>query len=85
MPYTSAEILVTKLGAVRRLLQAAIRFHFHREDELAIHTVAAAAYGILKDLKNQRGLNEAQFAMENEMRGWLAFANLIRNETKHAE
>jgi|CXWL01.1.fsa_nt_gi transcriptional regulator with XRE-family HTH domain len=74
MSTKSAEILVTKLGAARRLLRAAIRLHFHREDELAVHAVVAAAYGILKDLKKQRGLNEAQFAIESEMLGWLALA-----------
>jgi hypothetical protein len=70
----SAEILVTKLGAVRRLLRAAIRMHFHREDELAVHAVASAAYGILKDLKKQRGLSEAQFALETEVLGMLELA-----------
>lgn len=74
MSSESAEILITKLGAARRLLRAAIRMHFHREDELAVHTVASAAYGILKDLKKQRGLNEAQFAVETEVLGMLALA-----------
>lgn len=69
-----AEILITKLGAARRLLRAAIRMHFHREDELAVHAVASAAYGILKDLKKQRGLNEAQFAIETEALGMLVLA-----------
>ena len=74
MSSESAEIVVTKLGAARRLLRAAIRMHFHREDELAVHTVASAAYGILKDLKKQRGRNEAQFAVETEALGMLALA-----------
>ncbi len=29
------------------------------EDELAVHTIAAAAYGLLKDLKRDRGMSEA--------------------------
>lgn len=29
------------------------------EDELAVHTVAAAAYGLLKDIKRDRGMSEA--------------------------
>ena len=74
MSSQSAEILVTKFAAARRLLRAAIRMHFHSEDELAVHTVAAAAYGILKDLKKQRGLNEAQFATETTALGILALA-----------
>jgi hypothetical protein len=74
MSARSAEILVTKLGAARRLLRAAIRMHFHREDELAVHVVASAAYGILKDLKEKRGLNEAKFALETQTLGILALA-----------
>ena len=33
--------------------------HFQPEDELAVHTVAAAVYGLLKGIKNSRGMNEA--------------------------
>lgn len=55
----SAEIFVTKLAAARRQISAAIRMFFDREDELAIHTVASAAYGILKDIKADRGRDEA--------------------------
>lgn len=50
---------VTKLAAAKRQLQAAIRLFFLEEDELAIHTVASAAYGLLKDLKRNRGQSEA--------------------------
>jgi len=32
---------------------------FMPEDELAVHTVAAAAYGLLKDVKTARGMSEA--------------------------
>ena len=32
---------------------------FMPEDELAVHTVAAAAYGLLKDIKRERGMSEA--------------------------
>jgi len=33
--------------------------YFAEEDELAVHTVASAAYGLLRDLKAERGLDEA--------------------------
>lgn len=33
--------------------------YFLEEDELAIHTVASAVYGLLKDLKRDRGQSEA--------------------------
>jgi hypothetical protein len=52
----NAIVFVTKAAAARRQLDAAIRFWFAEEDELAVHTVAAAAYRILRDLMQQRGL-----------------------------
>ncbi len=53
-----AEILVTKPAAAQRLLQAAIRMFFAREDELAVHTVASAGYRLIADLKEHRGRKE---------------------------
>lgn len=50
-----ATIIINKLEAARRQLDAAIRMTFANEDELAIHTVAAAAYRILRDLLEKRG------------------------------
>lgn len=54
-----AALHVTKLAAAKRQLQAAIRLFFLEEDDLAIHSVASAAYGLLKDLKHDRGQSEA--------------------------
>ena len=53
-----AEIHITKLKAARHQFCAAIRMYFSAEDELAIHTVASAAYGIIRDLKAQRNRDE---------------------------
>lgn len=55
----SAKIYVTKLAAAQRQLCAAIRMFFAGEDELAVHTVASAAYQVLSDLKAERGRDEA--------------------------
>lgn len=60
-----ATLHVTKLAAAKRQLQAAIRLFFLREDDLAVHTVASAAYGLLKDLKRDRGKNEAADSYRN--------------------
>lgn len=54
-----AELYVNKLAVARRQLIAAIRMYFRDEDRLAVHTVAGAAFGILKDLRRDRGKNEA--------------------------
>jgi hypothetical protein len=50
-----ATIHITKIAAAKRQLEAAIRMFFAGEDELAIHTIAAAAFRVLRDLHNNRG------------------------------
>lgn len=55
----TARLHITKLAAAQRQLRAAIRMYFGGEDELAVHTVAAAAYRVLADLKADRGMDEA--------------------------
>lgn len=55
----TAKLHLTKLAAAERQLRAAIRLYFAGEDELAIHTIASAAYRLLADLKTERGMDEA--------------------------
>jgi hypothetical protein len=55
-----ATIFINKLEAARRQLDAAIRMTFANEDELAIHTVAAAAYRILRDMLHKRGRHDLE-------------------------
>ena len=45
-----AELYVNKLEAARRQLDAAIRMFLMDEDCLAIHSLAAASYRVLRDL-----------------------------------
>jgi len=58
MSSSKPKLYVTKLAAAQRQLRAAIRMYFSREDELAIHTVASAAYRLIADLKKHRGRDE---------------------------
>ena len=59
MSKTSATVHLTKRAAAQRQLNAAIRMLLGNEDELAVHTVAAAAFHILKDIKKmERGRSE---------------------------
>lgn len=55
----TASVHVTKFAAAERQLRAALRLFFVEEDELAIHTIASAAYRLLVDLKDDRGMDEA--------------------------
>jgi hypothetical protein len=48
-------IQILKLAAAQRQLDAAIRMKFSGEDVLAVHIVAAAALGLLRDKAKQRG------------------------------
>jgi hypothetical protein len=48
-------IQISKIAAGQRQLDAAIRMFFQKEDELAIHTVTAAAFQIFRDLTEKRG------------------------------
>ncbi len=59
MTKRSATVHVNKLAAAQRQLRAAIRMYFAGEDDLAIHTVASAAYQLIKDIKMARGKSEA--------------------------
>lgn len=59
MSKTTATVHLTKLAAAERQLNAAIRMFLMNEDELAVHTVAAAAFRILRDYKEkERGRSE---------------------------
>lgn len=62
---SSAEgrLFLTKLSAAERQLAASIRMYFMEEDQLAIHTVASAAYNIYSDLLSARGKHEAQWPL----------------------
>jgi hypothetical protein len=48
--------VVTKLEAAHRQLRVAIRLFFERKDSIAVHTLTAAARGILRELARPRGI-----------------------------
>ena len=49
------KIRVNKIDAARRQIDAAIRMLFAKDDPVAIHTLAAAGFRILRDLSDKRG------------------------------
>ena len=51
-----ASVSITKLSAAQRQIDAAIRILFSGEDALAVHTVVAAAHGIVSDLAKKRNV-----------------------------
>jgi hypothetical protein len=50
-------VYVNKTAAAKRQLEAAVRMFFAGEDDLAVHTVAAASFRVLRDLTSRRGKN----------------------------
>ena len=71
-----SDISITKAAAAQRQIDAAIRMVFlHGEDLTAVHTVAAAARGVVKDLAKDRDvghLSETRLALEEVHREALA-------------
>jgi hypothetical protein len=51
----SGVVHINKIAAAGRQLDAAIRMYFIEEDELAVHTVASAAFRVLRDITAKRG------------------------------
>jgi hypothetical protein len=80
-----AQVFLTKQAAAQRQLDAAIRMTLRGEDELAIHTVAAAAYGIIRQLKKRGELRDRVglgiFVFAND----LASGKIDRLPTEFAE
>lgn len=48
-------ITISKLDAAKRQLEIFIRLYFNSGDPVAMHTLAAAAFGIIRDLNQKRG------------------------------
>ena len=84
----SLESQVTKLDAARRQLETAIRLLFEQADEVAIHTLAYAAFGILKGVaqhrKERRVLAAAEELAAKDKAFWSRF-NRKGNFFKHAD
>jgi hypothetical protein len=88
---TMAKIRVSKMDVVRRQLDTAIRMTFGEEDAVAIHSVAAAANQILRDICNDRGDVESYCQVkclvrpECEATFWTDLFNRSANFFKHAD
>jgi hypothetical protein len=84
------EILTTKLDAARRQLETAVLLLFAEGDAISTHTLACAAFGILKDVATHRGemkvLAAAEELAEAGRKGefWKGF-NRAGNFFKHAD
>lgn len=82
---------ITKPEAARRHLDAAIRLFFEGRDALAVHTLAAAAQGILRDIARATGAEHQSILQDHPQipperrREWISAINAPRNFFKHAD
>ncbi len=82
--------IVSKLDAAERQLRQVVRLFFQRGDDVAIHTLAAAAYQIISDLCEIKGIHREieDSAILEEMgikRDALAALRKPQNFFKHAD
>lgn len=82
---------VSKLDAARRQLRTAIRLFFEDGDAVSIHTLNAAAEGLLRDLLAAGGRKsplrevEEDWIKPEHWKDYLALTNAPRNFFKHAD
>lgn len=81
---------LSKIDVARRQLAEAVRLFFERRDAIAIHTLAAAAQGVLRDLATNQNIEQPSILHDsphipNESRKtWIQHINRPRNYFKHA-
>jgi hypothetical protein len=84
------EISISKLDGARRQIETAIRLYFDDGDPVPIHTLAAAAYSVLRDINEKRGgimmLKDAwRFLDTPEAKEFKRYINQPDNFLKHAD
>ncbi len=88
----SKKELITKLQAARRQLVVSTELYFSDSDAVAIHTLVAASYNIMRDLSKHRGVSEMAVKdhllttispeKRKQVANWL---NSFENFFKHAD
>lgn len=82
---------IAKLDGARRHLDEAIKLFFESRDPLAIHTLAAAAQGTLRDIARAMDadhlsiLHDNPSILEAGRKDWINALNAPRNFFKHAD
>jgi hypothetical protein len=84
------KLRISKIDAARRQLDCAIELWFLDKDEASIHTLAAAAYKIIHDLKEHRGIRRDLLydsaMIKDECRSkWINVLKRSVNSLKHAD
>ncbi|MGB7125558.1 MAG: hypothetical protein WBD42_01845 [Methylovirgula sp.] len=84
------KLRISKIDAARRQLDCAIELWFFDKDEISIHTLAAAAYQIIHDLKVHKGivrdlLYDSAMIKDEYRNDWINVLKRPVNFFKHAD
>lgn len=83
------KIAVNKIEVAERQLTEAIRLFFENRDEVAIHTLVAAAHGVLRDIGKSSGIESTLIdgvpVRETKKREWISIVRRAQNFFKHAD
>jgi hypothetical protein len=84
------KITVSKIEVAQRQLDCAIELWFRDGDEVSVHTLAAAAYQLVHDLKERRGiadplLYDSRMVKPQYRRQWINELKKSMNFFKHAD
>jgi hypothetical protein len=87
---TRKSVRLTKLEAARRQLETAIKLYFACDDDVSIHTLAAAAYSVIRDINEHRGgepmLKDLHLLLEENLaHEFRRYINRPENFLKHAD
>jgi hypothetical protein len=88
--FWSRKIEISKIEAARRQIDCAIELWFLDRDEVSIHTLAAAAYQIVHDIKESRGekrdlLYDSVLVKPEYRNKWISAVKKWANFLKHAD
>jgi hypothetical protein len=81
---------ISKIDAARTQLGTAIELWFQDKDPASIHTLAAASYQIVHDIKVKRGIGrgllyDSRMVRDEYRRDWIAAMKKHQNFFKHAD
>jgi hypothetical protein len=84
------KLRISKIEAARRQLDSAIELWFLDKDEVSVHTLAAAAYQLVHDLKEHKGLArellyESAMIKDEYRKQWIKVIKKPMNFFKHAD
>jgi hypothetical protein len=86
----TTKLHLPKLDVALRQLETAVTLYFQSSDPISIHTLTAAAYNVLQDIKKHRGagfqmFKDADMVYPEKRREYVEMLNESENFFKHAD